>query len=492
MASQLANDWYFTQGFKKKIRKQKVTTEVKNNSYISSKAIRLTRYDVANKLVSYWVDFDVKETTATETKINIRIINSLGNIIRFMDGTIDIKDKTLASSIEKKGKLTEKKKGELVLKLQKQEYPINIDYEIGLGLHHLEIITPDKLKNKQPSLQYHMDGKNYRNYWMTYEGKREGFHCLYKYSYEGKIQDSLMVSITPQLNNINNYYISFEEYREPQIFIYNDEQKHAVEVVPYGGYGQDCTFAYMHPFLHTFEKEGLLKNYIGQIGYGRPLQQLDFLRDSSTLKVVYETIKYIGYDQFLSKNTFIEKKYTLNHKDKHLSWKRNSTIAYSLQDINDSLIFYYDKKDAPMYYQEFWKRREKEKNKALVFKILSEVQHTYKDNYLEDDIEVNRNFVNDTLQFVLRYDLFLQQVKEEEKADVLTEYYNYLNDLGFAHSAYNLVFLSQKTEHIMIDREKIWEDLKVNRPVYKLHNKKYFLNQNQAQWIDVERFSRFY
>lgn len=481
MSTDAYNEWYFTQGFEKNIRKKKVNTQLADSSYASSNAIRLTRYNEQKQLISYWVDIDRIELA--EKKIRLKIIDSLGYVHRFIEERIAVGEKDTILPNFNEGKLIEKKNGSIAFSVQDKEFII-INYS-EIDQHYLDVIIPNKLKDKHPSFQEYWS-KNAQKYWVTYEGQREQFHMLYKYSYEGNLLDSCFVKISPNIKKVNNYFIDFKRYDDK--FFYNDGIKHTMELIPYAGYGDDQSFIYIHPFLHTFEKEGLFQNYIDRIWHGSPLKDVDFLRDSSTLKIVHETIKNIGYDQFLSKESFVEKSYRFD--DKCLSWKRkNDSINYSLQDINDTLIYSYhlsSQKDD--YYQDFWNRRKKEGTDEMVFEILCDLQKYYQDK----DVAVQNKFVNDTLQNMLQYDLQYQQADSTKKGSVLVELYDYLNQIGLKHSAYNLIFLNSATEHIGLDREKIWEALNVTRPVYHLEDKKYFLNTNQPQWIQYERYSEYY
>ena len=464
--------WYFSKGFDKKIDKSGIKTVISDSSNISKKAFQLIRYN-KEKIVSYWIDLDT--TYLHDNNIRIKIVDSSGCILRYLDSWL-VPD--LDKGIDyNEFSFSEDKKGNVIILSNGIEYGIFHSGDM-MGLHHFDFSIPKNII-KKASLQYDWNGYNYINSWITYEGLKEDFHFLYKYSYEGELIDSFYVTIKPEDFRISdNFFIQYKDWNpEKQSYIINSGKIYFIEpdFKPFGGYGKDEDIIFINPIIHSFNTNGYLNNISECISFGKSIEAFDWMRNKSILSILNNTVKSIGYSKFISKSEFNDEKYDIRN-----GYLLRYNERYSLKDLNDSLIFYYSNNSAPIYYQEFWERRKSEDIENVVFKILKDIQKHYSGQFPE----IDNRFVNDTLKTLLIYDLDYQTAIEKEKPKILIDYFEYLNGIGLKQSAYNLIFLSSVTDSINLDREEIYNNLEINKKFCLIDNKKYFLNMNKPKWIE--------
>ena len=463
--------WYFSKGYDKKIISSNIKTEISDSSNISSRSIRLDRKD-NDTIKSYWIDFDT--TIHSENMVRIKIVDDKGYILRFLDGWLvpEPGNEIIYSSIS----FNEDKNGNIWVKLGNSEHRI---YHAGdmMGMHHFDINSP-KIIKQRPSFQMNWDGYNFEYSWITFEGIKDDFYSFYQYSYQGDLIDSFYVSKKHEdLKISDNHYIEYNEWNDDYQFnIINRGNIFYYEIHenPFGGFGQDLNITCLNPLLHSLQKNGYINACLSHVSFGEPIAAFDWIRNAAVLKIVNETVKSIEYSKFISKDEFQEKKYGIKGKN-----FVNYNLGYSLSDINDSLIYYFQNKSSPEYYKEFWSRRKNENIDTLVFKILNEI----KNHYSNSSNNIDTQFINGTLKKIMTYDLTIQNIKNEEKAEIYLDYYNYLTKIGLNQSAYNLIFLNNETENIIIDRKKIYNNLMINKLPYIKNNKTYFLSENKPKWI---------
>lgn len=458
---------YFSRGFDKKLNQTEAGIKIVDSCNISSRAIQLVRKD-NDSIKSYWVDIDT--TYYHDNEIRLKIVDSDGAILRYLDAwLVPDSDSKVDYSLSQ---LLTDDDGNMIFKSGGLSYRI---FHAGdmMGLHHFDFEKPKRI-SKKASLQYNWDGYGYNYKWLTYEGNRDDFQLINEYSYEGELIDSLYVVIdNPNFSLSDNHSIKYN-WNKSYILINGKSYKLNIEEQPFGGFGYDAAVGYLSPELHSFKVNGYIDNFFNQINFGTPLNSFDFLRDRKALQVVNETIKSIGYSQLISKSEFNSKKYGI--RDNYLI---RYNLGYSISDITDSLIFYYDTETAPVYYKEFWARRKSEKIADYTYIALTDIQK----HYNNQESEFIPNKVNDTLKTVLLYDLKVQTQDLENIDNTILDYYNYLTKIGMTQSAYNLIFIDSISENISIDKDKIYADLAITKKPYMLDNKRYFLTQNKPKWI---------
>lgn len=463
--------WYFSVGFDKNIDKNMNTIAISDLSNISNNAYQLIRKN-NDKIVSYWIDIDT--FYRKENQVRIKIIDKKGRIIRYLETWLvpEIKNDKLYKDYQ----FSEEKNGRITILSARIKYRIFHSGDM-MGLHHFNYSIPKNI-SQNASLQYDWDGYNFVNTWITYAAKRNDFHILYRFSYEGELIDSIYcVFKEKDFKLSDNYFINYEDYNSDNpihIIVKGNRYVGKRICYPFGGYGEDKEVVYADPTLHSFSEDGYFNNIYKEISFAEPIKQIDWMRNPNVLRTLYNTFKSIGYSKFISKTEYTKKKYCISD-DCFINYPQ----GYSLKDINDSLIFYYSNKTAPVYYDKFWKRRQSENTDKIAFEILKDIKNYYSEKYSEAEVK----FINDTLKNLLNFDLKYRMSSENEKPTVLTDYYNYLNNIGLHQSAYNLIFLSTETDGVELDRQKIYEGLEINDKYYLINNKKYFLNNNHPKWV---------
>lgn len=465
---------YFSRGYSKHIDPSKNNILISDSCNISISAIGLIR-EHKDSLVHYWVDFDT--TYKLDDGVRLKIVNSKGEIERYLDGWLvpEMVNGMAYNSLRFK----QGKKGDLIVKSDLSEHRI---FHAGdmMGIHHFDIVKPETIKEKA-SIQLNWGGYDYAYSWLTYNGTREDFHLIKRYAYDGELTDSFYVSIDANDFEIaDNHFIQYK-YANPenQFYIVNEGTTYFIEpdFSPFGGFGKDKSIDCVHPILHSFKQNGYVENCLRNISFEQSNSAFDWLRNDQNLKVVNATIKSIGYSKFISQDEYVADKYGIRG-----AYMVNYNFGYSLSDINDSLIFYYRIENAPDYYREFWERRKSENISETVYEILKEVQNHYSGKEVTDA----PNLINDTLRTVLDFDLKIQDETDTNINNVILDYYDYLNQVGLSLSAYNLIFMDPVSQNKGLDKEKIYHDLQVNKRKYVIEGKGYFLTRNKPGWIDYE------
>ena len=455
--------WYFSRGFDKKLSQTRCTILIADSTNISDKAIPLVRMN-KNTTETYWVDFE--PGFFDENNIRLRIIDSNGYIARYLDGWLE--PETTSPFEINNMSLSQDKKGNLIINNLGTKHRLHHMGDM-MGPHHFDFEKPKNLKNNT-SLNLEWGGMDYSLFWLEYRKKVDGFHLINKYSYNGDIVDSFYIIIPDTIKIVKNHFFYNESYllNGGKCYTYQNKGK------PFGGYGKDEGFVILSSVLHSFKKDSYFTQCLKQIWYGDHIPDFDWLRNKKNLRIVNETIKSIGYSKFLSKEAFQEKKYGIRAE-----YFINHNLGYSLRDINDSLIYFYEKTNAPIYYREFWERRNKEGIKTVVYDILTSLQR----HYIGSELAIQKHYINDTLSTLLNYDL---KIQDDNHADTLVSYYNYLNRLGLKQSAYNLMFIDSISDGRGIDKEQLFQQLDPKSRVIIKEGKPHFLTTEIPDWISLE------
>jgi hypothetical protein len=162
----------------------------------------------------------------------------------------------------------------------------------------------------------------------------------------------------------------------------------------------------------------------------------DWIRKSDNILILHNTIKKIGYKNFISDSEYHQ---PMRFQDKFGGMNRHTWEDLSLVNIVDNLIktYYQAIRIDTGYYEEFWNRRAKEGNIAVVIVVLEEIKKIYSDSDITKDFTTK--LVNDTIERLLNFDLQLQAFNNRPTKEFLFDYFDYLHKIGLNHSAYNLV-----------------------------------------------------
>lgn len=173
-----------------------------------------------------------------------------------------------------------------------------------------------------------------------------------------------------------------------------------------------------------------------------------WIRKPENLLAIHETFKNVGYNNLLGSiltdNPVIAQDIYINKKG---------------YDLVDSLVLTYKQRDkGTKYFQEFWARRETEKNDSIVFVILSDIQYSYKTKMTSGilQLQANNSKLNDTLKTLLQ----IEYRNDTLTTDLALKDFATLRQLGFHQSAYNLLFERHKYQDIRWNRDSLLKTLK--------------------------------
>lgn len=193
---------------------------------------------------------------------------------------------------------------------------------------------------------------------------------------------------------------------------------------------------------------------------------LSWVRNPDNLLLLHNTVKKIGYKNFLSDSQF----FAPMHFDPGATYKQWEGI--SLAEIVDSCLLTCKGTVGSKYYKEFWTRRDKEGTLLVTFKILREIKSLYADG----NAMPAATPVNDTLGNLLRLDLALQSYKSGPPAGFVRTYFDYLKSIGLNHSAYNL---ASEIYPGSIPKDTVIKTLNL----YRVPDSTYWQTRNNAIWI---------
>lgn len=169
---------------------------------------------------------------------------------------------------------------------------------------------------------------------------------------------------------------------------------------------------------------------------------LEGFRDSSRLEMLHNLALTIGYERFISKDEYFNKR---------LGYDHNVTLAELVDRLHDS----YDRTDldSANYYIKFWKRRRADGNAETVKSIIDDVKAIY---VMDEVKQPSALPLNDTLLTLIQFDLELRDSKGTPYSSVIAlEYFNYLREIGLHQSAFNLVYFDESWEGELTDSVKL-------------------------------------
>ena len=150
----------------------------------------------------------------------------------------------------------------------------------------------------------------------------------------------------------------------------------------YGGWQENSI-----DFIYSFPQVDTVGGYLGELmdqkwgglslrnSNQRDIKPFNWLRNAVNLQIAHNTIKKIGYKNFVS-----SKEYNAPMKFQEIygGMERHDWEGYSISQIVDSLLFTYKHpKETKGYFQSFWKRRKLEGTDKTFFTILNEVKKEF-------------------------------------------------------------------------------------------------------------------
>jgi len=200
--------------------------------------------------------------------------------------------------------------------------------------------------------------------------------------------------------------------------------------------------AFVNSIPHMDKKDGYFDLLMECKWFGIGLQDFyltntkpfQWIKKPKNIQVVHNTIKKIGYKNFISDSLFRE---PMKFQNEFGGMQRHDWEEMSIEQIIDNLINTYHEANRldTNYYVKFWKRRAKEGNISEVINILEEIKEIYSGS----ETMYNPQFINDTIENLLRFDLKLQDFNDKPTTEFLWSYFDYLKSIKLCHSAYNLV-----------------------------------------------------
>lgn len=169
----------------------------------------------------------------------------------------------------------------------------------------------------------------------------------------------------------------------------------------------------------------------------------EWIRKPQNLLIIHETFKKLGYkklipDHLLSAHPFILRDIYINRSAAHLL--DSLELTYNQTEIKEK------------YYREFWQRRKAEMNDSVVYIIIKEINMALKHKPLitQYSPEKDAQLVNDTLLRLLQI-----EYRDNLTSDIALQDFETLRQLGFHHSAYNLLYERYEYQEILWNRDSL-------------------------------------
>lgn len=170
-----------------------------------------------------------------------------------------------------------------------------------------------------------------------------------------------------------------------------------------------------------------------------------WIRDPKNILVTHETLKKIGYERvFDAYDTTPDWCWIVGEVNKPCI------------EIMDSLLITYAADSIPSaYYREFWERRKREGNEAVVYSVLSEIQATLRGG---EEVELRPDLVNDTLYQAVEIRAFGNALSAGE----VRAGFHFLVDMGLHQSAFNLLCENRVFAEMNWNRNELLKLLEVD------------------------------
>jgi len=153
---------------------------------------------------------------------------------------------------------------------------------------------------------------------------------------------------------------------------------------------------------------------------------VSWLRNPTNLQMVFHTMNAVGLEKIVNKTTYEQPLEAFG-----ADWKGKSPR----QIVSEFLASDTSALAKEPYFTEFWERRRQEGTLSIVHAFLRQVEAFY-----EQDMVAEAPLANDTLKNLLTFSYQLRTVAPEQETDKAYEYFQYLTQIGLAHSAYELAW----------------------------------------------------
>lgn len=202
-----------------------------------------------------------------------------------------------------------------------------------------------------------------------------------------------------------------------------------------------------------------------------------WIRKPNNLISTHNTLKSIGYEEIISKESYQD---TMYFQDRFGGMLRHDWEGKTIEQIVNGFIGYYYQaiRIDTGYYHEFWQRRINEGNSTEVLTVLEDIQRIYSDS--DNLVDIQADLVNDTIKTLLQLDLELQHYDTIPSKDFMTKYFKYLTKIGLNHSAYNWMIEQYPNQ---FDKDSISRILKLDT----IPESKYWQTRNNGTWIYTYR-----
>ena len=167
------------------------------------------------------------------------------------------------------------------------------------------------------------------------------------------------------------------------------------------------------------------------------LSDYTWLRNTKNLKLFYASLKSVGLQKFISTDEFNKPLFTTHYAES--SWENKS-----LNEITKNLIeSYSDSTGFDKYYLEFWKRRKVEKNREVIYQILTDVRKTYTESETEIGWKSEPKMTS-----LLVFETQLKHSDSITYKEITKKYFNYLKSIELYSSASNLAHYMQEYHYM--------------------------------------------
>jgi len=195
-----------------------------------------------------------------------------------------------------------------------------------------------------------------------------------------------------------------------------------------------------------------------------------FERDTSNMVMIHNTLKAIGYKNFINDSEYNREMNFFNEK---CSFKCK---------LDSFIISYTQNLDTSNYYYKFWERRKNENNAKTLNRILTEIQLIY-NGKRQKETEV----VNDTLANLLKYDLIYQKSLYKDTSKYVLEYFNYLKSIKLEVSAFNLIFHTDKFKYLDLNRDSLLKTIQHDTIKWDEWSNLYEF-EGQGKWVFEKKY----
>lgn len=420
---------YMQQGFYDTIQYSNYPIYPKSRVNIAPNSLRICRWN-GSKVVPYWVT-PVFIPSHLEGQICFTISDVNGVILNtaILDAPAAITNQLSIGELQ----LAETTTGEMVCKWEGSYYKVG---------HNSTLPSSEKMYfyRTEPGQERYFPEGQYLNHIRYYSG-------IYLASYENDIATVYeLCSKNTELKDGYRVYIDFSGMPLLQSDFIMSTGSATLRI---RGQKVDTVFAYrvdpprgvdadipeLHPHVRRLiknEGEDLLYEY-SKGPDNETYREARALLKPSTLTTVWKTIQWMGYDTFLTSETFAKRKFCI--KDGLSLTTYGHSIKYSYQDLLVRLITSYElKSDTIPYFNHFWERRKEEGNSELIYEIMVDVVNYYNSEPFPSTSDTIPSYVSEELVKCIQFEQALHSNREPCDS-IRSLYVDYLIEIEMYASA---------------------------------------------------------